>query len=82
MAICKTIAVTAPTVPLAVTALNLYEAEPGAVIADVIVNGDGSGTLQITWGSIDTTTHTVSAGQHHLELAMPAGTHEICAEMI
>ena len=68
--------------PLRVTALNLYEAEPGAVIADVIVNGDGSGTLQITWGSLDTTTHTVSAGQHHLELAMPAGTHEICAEVI
>ena len=68
--------------PLRVTALNLYEAEPGAVIADVIVNGDGSGTLQITWGSVTTTTHTVSAGQHHLELAMPAGTHEICAGMI
>ena len=80
MAICKQITVAGN--PLRVTALTLYEAEPGAVIADVIVNGDGSGTLQITWGSINTTTHTVSVGQYHFELAMPAGTHEICAEMI
>ena len=77
--ICKTITVSAP---LAVTALNLYEIDPGVVIADVVVNGDGSGTLEITWGSVNTTTHTVSAGQYHLEQAMPPGTHEVCAGIV
>ena len=77
--ICKTIPVSAP---LAVTALNLYETDPGAVTADVVVNGDGSGTLEITWGSVNTTTHMVSAGQYHLEQAMPPGTHEVCAGLV
>jgi len=69
-------------VPLAVASLTLNEYDPGQVTANVIIEGTGSGTLQISWGTEETTTHTVSAGGFGYVHAMPAGTHEICAEVI
>jgi len=68
--------------PLHVTSLTLSEPVPGMVAANVIIEGSGSGTLQISWGTEETTTHTVSAGGFGYERAMPAGTHEICADVI
>jgi len=65
--------------PLHVTSLTLSEPVPGVVAANVVIEGAGSGTLQISWGTEETTTHAVSAGGFGYERAMPAGTHEICA---
>ena len=68
--------------PLHVTSLTLNEYDPGQVTANVIIEGTGSGTLQISWGTEETTTHTVSAGGFGYVHAMPSGTHEICAAVI
>ena len=68
--------------PLHVTSLTLNEYDPGQVTANVTIEGTGSGTLQISWGTEETTTHTVNAGGFGYVHAMPAGTHEICAEVI
>jgi hypothetical protein len=79
---CTTIYIAEPN-PLQVTGLNVYEVTPGQVTADVVVNGTGSGTLRIVWGSVTTTTHTISGpGQYYFEQALPGGTHNICAEMV
>ena len=68
--------------PLAVTSLTLNEYDPGQVTANVIIEGTGSGTLQISWGTEETTTHAVSSGGFGYVHTMPAGTHEICADVI
>ena len=77
MAICKQITISAP---LVVTGLSLWEAETG-VVAQVVIEGDGSGTLQVTWGTVNTTTYAVT-GSVNVEQAMPPGTHTICVEMV
>lgn len=77
MAICKQITISAP---LVVAGLDLWEAETG-VVAQVTIEGAGSGTLQVTWGTETTTTYTVT-GSVNVERAMPPGTHTICAEMV
>ena len=68
--------------PLHVTSLILNEYDPGKVTANVVIEGAGSGTLQISWGTVETTTHAVSSGGFGYVHTMPAGTHEICADVI
>lgn len=69
-------------IPLTVKSITLNEYDPGKVTASVKIAGEGSGTLQIIWGTEEITTHGVSQGDYGYVRTMPAGTHEICAEMI
>lgn len=82
---CATITIAEPD-PLRVTSIVVYEIdeinEPGVVMAEVLVNGVGSGLCNIIWGSIKTESKSVSAGQYYFEYTLPAGTHEICAGIV
>lgn len=69
-------------IPLTVSSITLNEYDPGRVTASITVEGTGTGTLKITWGNETVTTHTVQAGDYGYVRTMPAGTHEICAEVI
>lgn len=82
---CATITIAEPD-PLRVTNITVYEIdeinEPGIVMAEVLVNGIGSGTCEVTWGTEGTTSHSVSVGHYYFEKTLPAGTHEICAGIV
>ena len=69
--------------PLRISAITVYKVtDPDMVIADVLVNGEGSGTLSISWGDLGTTTHTINgAGQYYFEKSLPVGTHNICGSI-
>lgn len=69
-------------IPLIVKSITLNEYDPGRVTASVTVEGEGTGTLQIVWGTEETTTHSVSQGDYGYVRTMPVGTHEICAEIV
>lgn len=72
-----------PLDPLRITAINSYDvSDPEGIIADVVINGVGTGILTITWGEHGTTTHTINgAGQYHFENTMPHGDHQICGSI-
>lgn len=52
------------------------------VQADFTVEGEGEGTVKITWGDQFTENIPVNAGTKDVSYYLPAGTHQICAEMI
>jgi hypothetical protein len=69
--------------PLRISAIVVYEvADPKAVIADVLINGEGPGTLSIAWGDQGTTTYAINgAGQYYFEKSLSNGTHNICGSI-
>ena len=86
-----TIAEPAPADPLRVDGVNveLYPANDNlgagkfGVLLSVVMAGEGTGILLLSWGTLYTEKkYNIQAASYNFSITLPPGTHNICAELV